>query len=26
MLLDFWLASCAPCRALEPRLAQIARR
>jgi thioredoxin 1 len=24
VLLDFWQASCAPCRALEPRLAQLA--
>ncbi|MHA7295200.1 thioredoxin family protein [Arthrobacter sp. HLT1-21] len=26
ILLDFWQASCAPCRALEPRLEQFARR
>ncbi len=24
VLLDFWQASCAPCRALEPRLAELA--
>jgi thioredoxin 1 len=26
VLLDFWQASCAPCRALEPRLEQFASR
>ncbi len=26
VLLNFWQASCAPCRALEPRLEQIAHR
>lgn len=26
VLLDFWQASCAPCRALEPRLKQLGER
>lgn len=26
VLLDFWQATCAPCRALEPRLAELAHR
>lgn len=26
VLVDFWQASCAPCRALEPRLEQFANR
>lgn len=26
VLLDFWQASCAPCRALEPRLERFAQR
>lgn len=26
VLLDFWQATCAPCRALEPRLEQLAQR
>jgi thioredoxin 1 len=26
VLLDFWQASCAPCRALEPRLEKLAQR
>jgi thioredoxin 1 len=26
VLLDFWQASCAPCRALEPRLAQLTQQ